>query len=319
MNSLVYDLIIFGFLIFDLLVIGGFIFGWIHVGKGSVNRVSVSVFIFMLISGGIVFYGSFIEPQKLVVTEYTWEEVAPEIAEVMSDVKVALISDLHIGPYKKQEWVAKVVGQLQEIRPNMVVLAGDLIFESHELTDEFEPFSHLPQSLGIYAVRGNHDYSSVLEEIPTDEALAHVTKNEKALAKGHIKPLVNDVIEFPDFTLGGIDDLWTSRANIAKTFENSPEGKVRILVSHNPDAVLYAEDHGVDLVLAGHTHAGQIRLPVWGSVPRLPTHLGNKFDEGIFSFEQSDGKRMSLVITRGAGESGPRARLFAPPEIVVIQ
>jgi len=87
----------------------------------------------------------------------------------------------------------------------------------------------------------------------------------------------------------------------------------KILLVHNPDATPLAETRGIDLVLAGHTHAGQIRLPYIGAVPHLPITIGQQFDKGYFPFGQT-----RLFITPGVGESTARARFFDPPEISLV-
>ena len=87
-----------------------------------------------------------------------------------------------------------------------------------------------------------------------------------------------------------------------------------ILVSHNADIVGRAEKLGIDLVLAGHTHGGQVRLPFFGAVPKIPHRLGNHYDRGLFQFGET-----KLFITSGLGETGPRARLLVPPEVALLE
>ena len=86
-----------------------------------------------------------------------------------------------------------------------------------------------------------------------------------------------------------------------------------ILIAHNPDAILYSNADRADLVIAGHTHGGQIRLPWIGSIARIPTILGNDYDKGLFEYGDQQ-----LFITSGVSETGPRARLFNPPVISVL-
>ena len=83
---------------------------------------------------------------------------------------------------------------------------------------------------------------------------------------------------------------------------------------HNPDPADRAEYNGVDLMISGHTHGGQVRLPFIGPSVPLPTTLGQQYDQGFFPYG-----KMSLFITSGVGESTVRARLFNPPEIVQLE
>jgi hypothetical protein len=91
---------------------------------------------------------------------------------------------------------------------------------------------------------------------------------------------------------------------------------VLIMPVHNPEVATFAaRETGLKpaLVLSGHDHGGQIRLPLIGSLARMPHNLGRRFDRGLFYI---DG--MPLIIGQGVGESGPRARLFCPPQIVLV-
>ena len=112
--------------------------------------------------------------------------------------------------------------------------------------------------------------------------------------------------------MAGIDDIWFGGSSKAALDGLTDEDMV-ILLAHNPDAVLFSETKVADLILSGHTHGGQIRLPLVGSLAHIPTVLGNTYDKGLFSL-----KDQWLFITSGVGEIGPRARLFNPPEIVLL-
>ena len=81
-----------------------------------------------------------------------------------------------------------------------------------------------------------------------------------------------------------------------------------IMLAHDPSVILENHARYPHLIVSGHTHGGQIRLPFIGPIGRLPTQLGRKYDQGLFAVD----KDTTLAITRGVGESGARARLFAP-------
>ncbi|MBI4133406.1 hypothetical protein HY478_02215 [Candidatus Uhrbacteria bacterium] len=111
----------------------------------------------------------------------------------------------------------------------------------------------------------------------------------------------------------GADDLWFGDTDLEAATAGIPEDVPRILLAHNPDIVYALGDQKFDGILAGHTHGGQIRLPWIGAVPSIPTVLGRAYDRGVF-----DWRGMPLLITQGIGETGPRARLLAPPEVMII-
>ncbi|HSD12490.1 MAG TPA: metallophosphoesterase, partial [Patescibacteria group bacterium] len=121
-------------------------------------------------------------------------------------------------------------------------------------------------------------------------------------------------VDGAEIRLAGLDDVRYGHPDIDAALSGIAPGTPTILIVHNPDAASLAEARGVDLVLAGHTHGGQIRLPLLGPVPHMPITIGQQFDKGLFFYGPS-----RLFITSGVGESGPRARLFDPPEISLLR
>lgn len=324
---LFFDLAIYGFLLVDGLFIGLVLY-WI--AKGRLRWRPLVLLLLLVFSWLVIFYGSFIESRLLVIHEKTIRLNDESTAKL----RVALISDFHLGPYKKTAWVKKVVDKVQTLSPDLVFLAGDYIL-GEAYPEYLTPLANLRAPHGIYAVLGNHDYTE--DEFYklanyVYEGNERVQGVVKALTEAGIRVLRNTSVEIvlendKKFFLGGVDDYWTERADAEKTFKNVIPGltgdlrdprfrgddKIKILLTHNPDVIHDAEKNGVDLVLAGHTHGGQIRLPFLGSVPPIPDKLGRKYDRGLFRFGDTQ-----LFITSGLGETGPRARLLVPPEITLL-
>mgnify|MGYP001565284269 FL=1 len=173
----------------------------------------------------------------------------------------------------------------------------------------------------MFAVFGNHDYGEG-RDFATPKALVRASAVKKTLESAGIKVLVNSAVKLrkgkKDFYLFGLYELWTFNANLRDVLKTigyaATAPHPNILLTHNPDVVMLSEMKDIDLVLAGHTHGGQIRLPWIGSLPRIPTALGNKYDRGLFNF-----KNIKLFITNGVSEWGPRARLMTPPEIALLE
>ena len=208
------------------------------------------------------------------------------------------------------------------MKPDLVVILGDFVFEDDADAFYLEPLRDLTARVPTVAVLGNHDYD-LAEKDALDDELAEKINEERAslvadvLKAAGVKVLVNDIEEIKinekKFILAGIDELLTGRATIIPSLVGRDEKIPVIVLTHNPDFVLLPEKSLADLVLAAHTHGGQIRLPWFGPVPKLPTTLGREYDQGYFEYRGTP-----LIITRGVSESGPRARLFAPPEIMVV-
>ncbi|HLD18379.1 MAG TPA: metallophosphoesterase [Patescibacteria group bacterium] len=249
-----------------------------------------------------LFYGSFLEPRLLVVRPFSVVlSGAPS-----QKVTAAVVADLHLGPYKGERWMRQVVERINALHPDLVFLDGDFVFDDPAAASEFAPLKELRAPLGVFAVTGNHDYqwgrdAEIVRALETFGVTVLRNQSRRLETK-----------DGSSFVLAGIDDLWYG-AELRKALEGVVLEETVLLLSHNPDVVSFPRARFVDFVISGHTHGGQIRLPWIGSLAHMPTALGNAFDKGLFSFNGQ-----SLFITSGAGEMGPRARLFDPPEIAFL-
>lgn len=310
-----FDSIIFGFLAVDgVLVV---IFALKAKPKRKISWAYFGVFLISLFAWGVIFYGSFVEPQLLVVKNQNIKLTGFS----SQNVRAVLASDIHVGPYKQTGFVEKLVTKIMAQKPDMILLGGDFVYDDSKYADYLkylDPLQKLSAPLGVFAVLGNHDYGNGETAEGGQNQAKTITEKLKELG---VQVLINnDWIMgeegIPNFVFLGINDLWApGLAEIYHAVSALQESPVRpvILFSHNPDIVKFAQEKNVDLVIAGHTHGGQIRLPFIGSVPAIPDELGRKYDCGLFNFGKTQ-----LFITSGAGEIGPRARLFVPPEIVVL-
>lgn len=263
----------------------------------------------------VIFYGSYIEPQLIVVTE----QVITVKSERPLDLTIALISDLHVGPYKREAFVTRAVERINSLKPDLVLIAGDSVFEEAKEAQYLAPLKNIRAPLGVYGVLGNHDYGITPEgELRHRRDQADIVRAQ--MEEYGVKMLVNDGLTLSKngapIALTGTDEWWTGRANIKRALTKAAASArtPTLLLTHNPDIIRAAQRFGIDLVLAGHTHGGQVRLPFIGPVPPIPDELGREFDQGLFSFGKTQ-----LFITRGIGEMAARARLFAPPEIVQLR
>ena len=262
-------------------------------GPGPLGAVGALVWL-------VVVYGSFIEPRLLTVARHD-----VRLGDGGRTLTVALISDTHLGQYRHKEWLEKVVAAVNALKPDLVVIAGDIASTQTGIT-EMSSLRDLRSRFGAYAVLGNWDYQAGAVDVRMrieSEGVEVLTNESVALD-----------VEGTEVRLIGLDDMRYGHPDIDEAMREVPDWTPTILLVHNPDAAPLAESRGIDLVLAGHTHAGQVRLPLIGPVPRLPTKLGQRVDEGLFFFGPT-----RLFITPGVGESGTRARLFNPPEISFLR
>ncbi len=248
----------------------------------------------------VVFYGSFIEPKFLTVKRYS---VALD-GGGHGRLSVAVISDTHLGAYKHRDWLARVVRRVNGLHPDLVILDGDIVTNAAGL-QQLDPLQELKSAYGSFAALGNYDYHVGGVDV------------RKTVESFGVEVLTNESVPLDiagrRLRLVGLDDYWFGDPDWNKAMSQVEPDAVKIVIAHNPDFAPMAEARGIDLTVAGHTHGGQIRLPGIGPLDKLPITIGQNFDMGLFSFGP-----MRLFITPGVGESGPRARLFDPPEVSVL-
>ncbi|MEK7137377.1 MAG: metallophosphoesterase [Patescibacteria group bacterium] len=266
----------------------------------------------------ILLYGSFVEPQLITVTE---RRVTLPL-NPGETLRIAVLSDMHVGPYKGRRYLARVVERVNALEPDFVFLLGDFIFFEYDPVDDLSPLRDLHPRYETYAIMGNHEHGCYTES-PLERLLGggsdHSLPVRRALERSSVTVLRNEWKEVqtegrPVF-ISGVDDLCSHHDRIGDVVPELQRRSVLILLAHSPDVILEGEAKRYHLILAGHTHGGQIRLPFIGPIPPLPTQLGRRYDQGLFPVDANT----TLAITRGIGESGPRARLFATPEILLLQ
>lgn len=258
----------------------------------------------------VVLCGSFIAPRRLVVTPVAVDLRPAESEQAARHLKLAVVSDLHFGYYKGDRWAARVATRLAALQPDAVVFVGDSVSSEVGLKS-LKAFRALEVPRGKYSVLGNWDYHIGAVDV------------RKALGSQGIKTLVNRAMPLvpasvggePALYLVGLDDLFYGSPDWSKALAAVPPGATWIAAVHEPHGALWASHFGASLVLSGHTHGGQIRLPGLGGLGTArSSYLPAMYEKGLFDFF-----RTKLFITSGAGETGPRARLFNPPEIVLME
>jgi len=221
-------------------------------------------------------------------------------------LRAVLVSDTHCGPWTRPAYVRKAVRLANAQRPDVVLLLGDYCHRHRRhIEPGIEPFADLEAPHGVFAVLGNHDH---WENAPmTRAALAaagvvELTNASRRIQKGSTA-----------LAIGGVDDLWTGRQEPERAFAGVADDVPRILMSHNPD---YAEElpEGirVDLMVSGHTHGGQVWLPILGA-PIVPSRYRQKYRSGLV-----DGPRCRVYVSRGLGTITPPVRFLCRPELSVL-
>lgn len=309
-----FELIIWLFLFVDLAVI---ILSILYYYRGNFRIKKLFRFslylAFLIFLWGVIFYGSFIEPWRIKINQ---EEIT--LSQYQNkNLKVAFIADLHLGYYKNDGLIKKIVKKLQAENPDLIFLGGDYILRAEENGRFLEGLGIITRQIPTFAVWGNHEYN-----VGANNDLSSF-KDKRATAKATLKGINVHILENESrlvetdkgkFWLIGVDDLWAQKTDLKKALQGTNNAYPKILLSHHPDIINQAQAQGIDLVLSGHTHGGQIRLPLIGSISYLKsTELDRQYDRGLFNFGLT-----RFFVTTGLGEAGPRARLFCRPEIVIL-
>ncbi len=217
-------------------------------------------------------------------------------------LRIVQLTDLHIGPLLGGDWVRERVAQVEALRPDLVLVTGDLVDHDGVISESLAPlFRHLRARLGVWGVLGNHEYYAGL-----DRAIRIFDASGITLLRDRATELA------PGLVLAGIDDLSARRQfggngqPVDRALAHRPAGTT-IYMSHSPWQVERAAELGVDLMLSGHTHAGQI----WPF-----THVVRLMYPYVVGRYEVNG--MTLLVSRGTGFWGPPMRLFRPGEITAI-
>lgn len=222
---------------------------------------------------------------------------------------IAMVSDFHYDPYFSVHPIRASIGMVNGLRPDLIVLTGDFVSDplsrhKAEAALAAEPCAQLLRQMhapyGLWAVLGNHD-------VVTDPR--RVTNS--LLSEG-IQILNNRSVPMERngarFWLAGVDDVLERRSDLGGALHNIPADECVVLLAHEPDFADYAARYPVDLQLSGHSHGGQVRLPLAGPV-WLPA-LAKKYVWGLYEI-----RGLTLYTNPGLGTVNVPVRLNCPPEV----
>ena len=228
---------------------------------------------------------------------------APSVPAEMNGYRLAFVSDTHSMP---QERLKELVDELNNRSVDLLVLGGDYSNRVDVSHETMELLSQVATTDGIYGVDGNHDRFQALFA---------------AMEEFSIRPLSNDGLTVREgFYLAGVADLWNRQASIASAIGGAAPDDFVLLVSHNPDISMLQDTSGVDLVLSGHTHGGQMTLfSVWAPLFTFTKPVNNsitKFGQRFRSGWALSNDDTPVLVSNGAGEYSPR--VFARPQAIML-
>lgn len=262
----------------------------------------------LLLGVGLLGWAIWIEPNRLVVRPTTL--TIPTWPSGFAGCKIVALSDLHVGsPHITLDKVRTIVARANEQQPDLIVLLGDYVIQDVigggfiEPETFVEELKSLQAPLGVYAVLGNHDWWLDAERVT------------RAFERVGIRVLTNQAVPLERngqrLWLAGIADYFTHRDDIAKTMRDITTSDPILALTHTPD-IFRKLPPQIILTLAGHTHGGQVYLPLLGR-PVVPSDFGEKYAIGYVE----EGPRR-LFVTTGIGTSIFPIRFRVPPEVAVL-
>lgn len=275
------------------------------------KKMLVAILLLFAVAAGCVFYGFKIEPYRITVHPFTLNERLPETEEI----KIAQFSDLHIKEDFTYKNLRKVVGKINAQNPDIIVFTGDLYDNYAKYHDDehiITELQNLNAKYGKIAIWGNRDYgggavrqyetimdSSGFTLLKNGNWYITVDSGRKILFTGLDDSLLGQPV-MPDST---------------KIYDADYE----VLLSHEPDTAQDYQDYNYHLVLSGHSHGGQINIPLLPFINKAAassTLLSSKYSGGMYNLSESSTKK--IYVNTGIGTTHISARFGVVPEIALF-
>lgn len=241
------------------------------------------------------------EPNRLEVNRETF--YLPGLGGGEEGVRLAFVTDLHIRRPRRLH--RRVVEEAAAFNPDLVLLGGDYFTWLTATQALANYLGRFHASGGVYAIQGNWEYKVRFTGRRLDSLLAE--QGVRLLVNEHLVIRIRGAA----FILLGLDDPYTGHSDFYTTFLDLPEGLPQVLLAHSPEVFRKAQRWGVQLVLSGHTHGGQLVFPLIGPLWLPPgsrqTVAGRFYLDGTW-----------LYVSRGVGTSVIPARFRCPPELALI-
>jgi uncharacterized protein len=230
----------------------------------------------------------------------------PRLPKEFDGFRIVQLSDIHHSPFTGLEHIERAFEIANHLEPDLIALTGDYV--SHEekyVPPVAEAMGKLHARHGVYAVLGNHDHWT------DGDLVSDMMKNEG------IRVLNNEGFRFEyngaSIWLAGVDDLLVGLTDLPSALKGSDKNEFKLLLAHNPSIIRMAQPAGVDFMLSGHTHGGQIRLRDANESSLLPRRR-RRLSSGLHKRGNTQ-----IYITRGIGTVVLPVRYGCPPEVSVIE
>ena len=277
--------------------------------RKRIKMIEIILFIIIVIAGFIC-YARFVSTKGLIIKEHAIK--SNQLPKDYDGLKLVQFSDLHYGSTVFEKELDTLIETINDQNPDIVIFTGDLVEEKVELTNTeienlIEKLNKIEVTADLYAIKGNHDYSSDYFDTIFEKTNFKVLKNESDLVYYKSSTPIRFV---------GIDDDLRGTPNFEEAFKRNEEEELpyTILLIHEPDQIDKIKDDypEYNITFAGHSHLGQVRVPILGA---LYTPVGcKKYYDEHYIINDKD-----LYINGGIGTSVLRLRFFNKPSITLYR
>jgi hypothetical protein len=281
-----------------------------------INSVVIILIFIALIA---LVYAYVIEPDRLILEKVDIRLDSGNNNQKNADgtaLTLVHLSDFHFDTFGGRE--KEIIEIVNEINPDYVFITGDSVDdpEKIKLCSEFLLKLTKDREVKVYGVMGNWDHNAA----KTREGLNELIKE---FNESGVEILTNDNVKLSgDLYLIGVDDPHSGYDDITKAMQGVPENSTKILIAHSPEILDKALAENIDLILTGHTHGGQVRIPFYGAL-WIPSKYGTKYSSGLYTEYGNDSHVTLMYVNRGIGTTSEspagKIRMFCPPEITEIK
>jgi uncharacterized protein len=268
------------------------------------NKIVTQVLICLTLTICFFLYAGWIEPNWIDVNQVNLS--LPRLDKEFNGYRIVQISDIHQDKWTTKKRLDRIVDLIHQQKPDLVVITGDLVTTNHQrfIPNLEKGLEKLTAKDKVIAILGNHDHWANPDAIT------------KALERDGFIVLKNQVYTLSrgnkTLHIGGVDDVYLGKARLNKVLEELPPEGAAILLAHEPDfAITSARTGRFDLQLSGHSHGGQVRLPILKPFALPPQ--GEEYYAGLYKVGE-----MLEYTNRGVGVNGLHLRFFSRPEITVF-
>lgn len=266
----------------------------------------ILAFPLVLVGIYLLYRGFFIEPDALRLECVTVQTRSA----LPGDVRLLHITDMHLR--NEPSYEERLLQLVRKANPDWIALTGDYVINADMLPVLTRVVRAMVDVCPVYASLGDNDFETphlipAQVQAAIERGGAHVLRNRGEYIRS--KAL--------DLFVAGIDDPRIPSADLPAALQNRDGNCVTVLLAHSAEVFRQAAEAGVDLLLAGHTHGGQVCLPVFGAL-FTNDRLGRKYASGMIRVAGTLNAGMQMHVGRGVGWAKLRVRLFCPPEITLI-